>query len=539
MGNFKIPVPKNEPVFSYGPGSVERDKLKAAIESLKKTYIEAPMIIGGKEVKTGTKVEMTCPHDHKHVLGHYYQGGKAEIDMAIEAAAKAKPAWEKMPFAQRAAIFLKAADLLAGPYRYKMNAAAMLAHSKNAFQAEIDAVCELADFFRFNVYYAEQIYDMQPGNDPLTWNQSDYRPLEGFVLAVTPFNFVSIGGNLPTAPAIMGNTTLWKPASSVVYTAHFVMEILMEAGLPDGVVNLITPRGSDISKYVLPHKNLAGVHFTGSTGVFQGMWKIIGENIANYKSYPRIVGETGGKDFVMVHNSADPTEVAVGIFRGAFEYQGQKCSAASRAYIPKSMWPKVKELLIKYASEAKMGSPEDFGNFINAVIDKSAYDSIKEYIDYAKQSNEAEIVFGGKCDESKGYFIEPTLILTTNPHFKLMEEEIFGPVMTVFVYEDSEFDKILDTCNNTSTSALTGAVFAKDRAALIKASEVLRNAAGNFYINDKPTGAVVGKQPFGGGRASGTNDKAGSLLNMIRWTSPRTIKENFVPPTDFKYPFMM
>ncbi len=539
MGNFKIPVPKNEPVFSYGPGSVERDKLKAAIESLKKTYIEAPMIIGGKEVKTGTKVEMTCPHDHKHVLGHYYQGGKAEIDMAIEAAAKAKPAWEKMPFAQRAAIFLKAADLLAGPYRYKMNAAAMLAHSKNAFQAEIDAVCELADFFRFNVYYAEQIYDMQPGNDPLTWNQSDYRPLEGFVLAVTPFNFVSIGGNLPTAPAIMGNTTLWKPASSVVYTAHFVMEILMEAGLPDGVVNLITPRGSDISKYVLPHKNLAGVHFTGSTGVFQGMWKIIGENIANYKSYPRIVGETGGKDFVMVHNSADPTEVAVGIFRGAFEYQGQKCSAASRAYIPKSMWPKVKELLIKYASEAKMGSPEDFGNFINAVIDKSAYDSIKEYIDYAKQSNEAEIVFGGKCDESKGYFIEPTLILTTNPHFKLMEEEIFGPVMTVFVYEDSEFDKILDTCNNTSTYALTGAVFAKDRAALIKASEVLRNAAGNFYINDKPTGAVVGKQPFGGGRASGTNDKAGSLLNMIRWTSPRTIKENFVPPTDFKYPFMM
>jgi 1-pyrroline-5-carboxylate dehydrogenase len=539
MGNFKIPEPKNEPVYSYGPGSVERDKLKAAIEALKKTYIEAPMIIGGKEVKTGTKVEMTCPHDHKHVLGHYYQGGKAEIDIAIDAAAKAKPAWEKMPFAQRAAIFLKAADLLTGPYRYKMNAAAMLAHSKNAFQAEIDAVCELADFFRFNVYYAEQIYDMQPGNDPLNWNQSDYRPLEGFILAVTPFNFVSIGGNLPTAPAIMGNTTIWKPASSVVYTAHFVMEILREAGLPDGVVNLITPRGSDISKYVLTHKDLAGVHFTGSTGVFHGMWKIIGENIANYKSYPRIVGETGGKDFVMVHNSADPTEVTVGIFRGAFEYQGQKCSAASRAYIPKSMWPKVKELLMKYASEAKMGSPEDFGNFINAVIDKSAYDSIKEYIDYAKQSNEAEIVFGGKCDDSKGYFIEPTLVLTTNPHFKLMEEEIFGPVMTVFVYEDAEFEKALKLCDSTSTYALTGAVFAKDRAAIIKAGDILRNAAGNFYINDKPTGAVVGKQPFGGGRASGTNDKAGSLLNMIRWTSPRTIKENFVPPKDFKYPFMM
>jgi 1-pyrroline-5-carboxylate dehydrogenase len=539
MGNFKIPVPKNEPVYSYGPGSVERDKLKAAIESMKKTYVEAPMIIGGKEVKTGTKVEMTCPHDHKHVLGHYYQGGKAEIDMAIEAAAKAKPAWEKMPFAQRAAIFLKAADLLTGPYRYKMNAATMLAHSKNAFQAEIDAVCELADFFRFNVYYAEQIFNMQPENDQLTWNQSDYRPLEGFVLAVTPFNFVSIGGNLPTAPAIMGNTSIWKPASSVVYTAHFVMEILREAGLPDGVINLITPRGSDVSKYVLTHKDLAGVHFTGSTGVFQGMWKIIGENIANYKSYPRIVGETGGKDFVMVHNSADPTEVAVGIFRGAFEYQGQKCSAASRAYIPKSMWPKVKELLMKYASEAKMGSPEDFSNFINAVIDKNAFDSIKEYIDYARQSNEAEIVFGGKCDDSKGYFIEPTLVLTTNPHFKLMEEEIFGPVMTVFVYEDGEYDKILDICNNTSAYALTGAVFAKDRAAIIKAGDILRHAAGNFYINDKPTGAVVGKQPFGGGRASGTNDKAGSLLNMIRWTSPRTIKENFVPPKDFKYPFMM
>ncbi|NLI16147.1 MAG: L-glutamate gamma-semialdehyde dehydrogenase [candidate division Zixibacteria bacterium] len=539
MGNFKIPVPKNEPVYSYCPGSVERDKLKAAIETLKKTYIEAPMIIGGKEVKTGTKVEMTCPHDHKHVLGHYYQGGKAEIDMAIEAAAKAKPAWEKMPFAQRAAIFLKAADLLTGPYRYKMNAATMLAHSKNAFQAEIDAVCELADFFRFNVYYAEQIFNMQPENDQLTWNQSDYRPLEGFVLAVTPFNFVSIGGNLPTAPAIMGNTSIWKPASSVVYTAHFVMEILREAGLPDGVINLITPRGSDVSKYVLTHKDLAGVHFTGSTGVFQGMWKIIGENIANYKSYPRIVGETGGKDFVMVHNSADPTEVAVGIFRGAFEYQGQKCSAASRAYIPKSMWPKVKELLMKYASEAKMGSPEDFSNFINAVIDKNAFDSIKEYIDYARQSNEAEIVFGGKCDDSKGYFIEPTLVLTTNPHFKLMEEEIFGPVMTVFVYEDGEYDKILDICNNTSAYALTGAVFAKDRAAIIKAGDILRHAAGNFYINDKPTGAVVGKQPFGGGRASGTNDKAGSLLNMIRWTSPRTIKENFVPPKDFKYPFMM
>jgi 1-pyrroline-5-carboxylate dehydrogenase len=539
MGNFKIPVPINEPVYSYGPGSVERDKLKATIESMKKTYVEAPMIIGGQEVKTGTKVEMTSPYDFKQVLGHYYQGGKTELEAGIAAAAKAKPEWEKMPFAQRAAIFLKAADLLAGPYRYIMNGAAMLAHSKNAYQAEIDAVAELCDFFRYNVYYAEQIYNMQPGNDPLNWNQSDYRALEGFVLAVTPFNFVSIGGNLPSAPAIMGNTVIWKPASSVVYSAHFIMKIFKDAGLPDGVINLVTCRGSDISNYALKHKDLAGVHFTGSTGVFHTMWKTIGENIANYKSYPRIVGETGGKDFVMVHNSADPTEVAVAIFRGAFEYQGQKCSAASRSYVPKSMWPKVKELLLKYASEAKMGSPEDFSNFINSVIDKSAYDSIKEYIDYAKQSNEAEIVFGGKCDESKGYFIEPTLVLTTNPHFKLMEEEIFGSVMTLYVYDDAEFDKILDTCNNTSTYALTGAIFAKDRAVITKASEVLRNAAGNFYINDKPTGAVVGKQPFGGARASGTNDKAGSMLNMLRWTSPRTIKENFVPPTDFKYPFMM
>ena len=539
MGNFKIPIPQNEPVFAYGPGSPEREKLKAAIDILNKAYIEAPMVIGGKEVKSETKIEMTAPHDHKHVLGHYYQGGKAEIETAIGAAAKAKPDWERMPFDQRAAIFLKAADLLAGPYRYEMNAATMLAHSKNAFQAEIDAVCELADFFRFNVHYAEQIFDMQPGNDPSVWNRSDYRPLEGFVLAVTPFNFVSIGGNLPTAPAIMGNTVLWKPASSVVYTAHFIMKILSEAGLPDGVVNLITCKGSDISQNVLKHRDLAGVHFTGSTSVFHGMWKIIGENIANYKSYPRIVGETGGKDFVFVHSSANATETAVAIFRGAFEYQGQKCSAVSRAYIPKSLWPQIKETLSEIAAEVKMGPPDDFSNFINAVIDKSAYESIKVYIDYAQKSNEAEIVFGGKCDDAKGYYIEPTLVVTPNPHFKLMEEEIFGPVMTVYVYDDADYEKTLELCNNTSTYALTGSIFSKDRQAVIKASEILRHAAGNFYINDKPTGAVVGKQPFGGARASGTNDKAGSLLNMIRWTSPRTIKENFVPQKDYRYPFMM
>jgi 1-pyrroline-5-carboxylate dehydrogenase len=538
MGNFRVPLPKNEPVYSYAPGTPGRDNIKEAIDKLKKTYIEVPMIIGGQEVKTAAKVEMRAPHDHKQVLGHYYQGGKAEIEAAIAAAAKAKPSWERMPFEQRAAIFLKAADLLAGPYRYKVNAATMLAHSKNVFQAEIDAVCELADFFRFNIYFAQQIFDMQPGNDPLIWNRSDYRPLEGFVLAVTPFNFVSIGGNLPTSAAMMGNTVLWKPASSVVYTAHFIMKILREAGLPDGVINLITPKGSDISQHALKHRDLAGVHFTGSTGVFLGMWKIIGDNIANYKSYPKIVGETGGKDFIFVHNSSDPAEVATAIFRGAYEYQGQKCSAASRAYIPKSLWPQTKDILLGFAREAKMGTPEDFGNFINAVIDKSAYESIKVYIDYAQKSNEAEIIFGGKCDDSKGFYIEPTLILTTNPHFKLMEEEIFGPVMTVFVYDDADYEKTLKICDDTSVYALTGSIFARDRQAVLQANDILRHAAGNFYINDKPTGAVVNMQPFGGARASGTNDKAGSLFNMIRWVSPRTIKENFVPPKDFKYPLV-
>jgi 1-pyrroline-5-carboxylate dehydrogenase len=538
MGNYRVPMPKNEPILSYAPGTPERDKIKEAVDKLKKTYIEAPMIIGGQEVKTGTKVEMTAPHDHKQVLGHYYQGGKTEVEAAIAAAAKAKPAWEKMPFEQRAAIFLKAADLLAGLYRYEMNAAAMLAHSKNIFQAEIDAVCELADFFRFNVFFAQQIFDMQPNNDAMTWNRTDCRPLEGFVMAITPFNFVSIGGNLPSAPAIMGNTVVWKPASSVVYTAHLIMKLFKEAGLPDGVINMITPTGSDISQHALKHRDLAGVHFTGSTGVFHGMWKIVGDNVATYKTYPKLVGETGGKDFVFVHSSSDPAEVATAIFRGAFEYQGQKCSAASRAYIPKSLWPQIKEIIIGFAKEAKMGSPEDLGNFINAVIDKSAYESIKVFIDYAQKSNEAEIIFGGKCDDSKGYFIEPTLVLTTNPHFKLMEEEIFGPVMTVYVYEDSDFAKMLEVCNTTSEYALTGAVFARDRQAVLLANEILRHAAGNFYINDKPTGAVVGMQPFGGARASGTNDKAGSLFNMIRWISPRTIKENFAPPKDYKYPFL-
>lgn len=541
MGNFRVPVPKNEPVYSYAPGSPERAKLTEELKRLKNIQIDAPMIIGGQEITTSNKVPMTTPHDRKHVLGHYFKGGKGEVEAAAEAALKAKPAWEAMPWERRASIFLKAADLLAGLYRYEMNAACMLAHDKNVFQAEIDAVCELVDFFRYNVFYAEQIFDMQPDNpacDGAIRNRLEYRSLEGFVFAVTPFNFVSITGNLPTAPAIMGNTVIWKPASSVVYTARLIMQILHEAGLPDGVINMLTARGSDVGELILKNPNLAGIHFTGSTATFHTMWRVVGENIKNYKSYPRIVGETGGKNFIVVHNSADLHSTAAAITRGAYEYQGQKCSAASRAYIPKSIWPQLKEILINHAKEMKMGDPDDLSCFINAVIDKDAFDSIKSFIDYARNSKDAELVFGGNCDDSRGFFIEPTLFVTTDPHFKLMEEEIFGPVLTVYVYDDAKYDKTLELCDKTSPYALTGAIFARDKAAIDKASRVLRHAAGNFYINDKPTGAVVGQQPFGGSRASGTNDKAGSLLNMIRWTSPRTIKENFLPPKDYKYPFL-
>ena len=538
MGFYNIPMPKNEPVKSYAPGSPERKDLLKALADLKARKLEVPMIIGGKEIKTSETVKMVCPHNHSFELGHYYRGTAKEIEMAIEAAMNAKDAWENLPWEQRAAIFLKAADLLAGPYRALMNAATMLAHSKNVFQAEIDAVCELADFFRFNAYYMQEIYRMQPQSASQTWNYLDYRPLEGFVFAVTPFNFVSIAGNLPSAPAIMGNVALWKPASSVVYTAYFIMKILKEAGLPDGVINMVTARGSDVGNIIMKNKNLAGIHFTGSTGVFQGMWKTVGENIASYKSYPRIVGETGGKDFVFVHKSSSAIEVSTALVRGAFEYQGQKCSAASRAYIPASLWDDIKALLIKTVGELKMGDPEDFTNFINAVIDKSAFKDITGYIDYAKKSKDCEILVGGNYDDSKGYYIEPTVVVTSDPHFKLMEEEIFGPVLTIFVYPDNDFEKMLHVCNTTSPYALTGAIFGRDRAAVAKASKILRQAAGNFYINDKPTGAVVGQQPFGGARASGTNDKAGSLLNMIRWTSPRTIKETLVPPTDYRYPFL-
>lgn len=538
MGNFKVPIPKNEPVYDYIPGSADRAGIDKAIAELKSQKIDVPMIIGGQEIRVGNAIKITSPHDHSLELGQWYQGGKEQIELAIDTAMKAKKDWEFMPWEQKAAIFLKAADLLTGPWRYKINAATMLAHSKSIFQAEIDAVCELADFFRYNAYYAEQIFNMQPDNAKGIWDRLDYRPLEGFVFAVTPFNFVSIAGNLPTSPAIMGNTVLWKPASSVTYTAYMIMQILKEAGLPDGVINMVTARGADVGEYVLKNPNLAGIHFTGSTAVFQTMWKTVGGNIANYKSYPRIVGETGGKDFIFVHNSANVEEVATAIIRGAFEFQGQKCSAASRSYIPKSMWPALKEKILADMKDVRMGGVEDVNNFVNAIIDKSAYNDIVAYIDYAKEADDAEFICGGNYDDSKGWFIEPTIIVTTNPKFKLIEEEIFGPVITLYIYDDNDFEKTLELCDSTSPYALTGAIFARDRQAVVTASDMLRHAAGNFYINDKPTGAVVGQQPFGGGRASGTNDKAGSLLNMIRWTSPRAIKENFIPPKYFKYPFM-
>jgi 1-pyrroline-5-carboxylate dehydrogenase len=538
LGNFRVPIPHNEPVYSYAPGTADREKLVQAIAELKSKRIDIPMIIDGREVRTDNKVEIKAPHDHSLVLGHYYRGGQTEINKAVESSLEAWKTWSETGWEHRAAVFLKAADLMAGPYRYILNAAAMLAHSKNVFQAEIDAVCELVDFYRYNAYYMQDIYDIQPESADLIWNRLDYRPLEGFVFAVTPFNFVSIGGNLPTSPAMMGNVTIWKPASTAVYTAHFVMKILMEAGLPAGVINMITARGSDIGKLILKNENLAGVHFTGSTATFQTMWRTIGENIANYKTYPRIVGETGGKDFIFVHNSADVEETVTAITRGAFEYQGQKCSAASRAYIPESIWPNIKELMLKQAGEIKMGDPEDLGNFVNAVIDRNAYDTIVEYMEYAKNASEAEFLFGGDYDDSKGYFISPTVIVTTDPHFKTMEEEIFGPVITLYIYKDDAYEQTLHLCDETSPYALTGAVFGVDRRAVTLAEKILRHAAGNFYINDKPTGAVVGQQPFGGSRASGTNDKAGSYLNLIRWSSPRAIKENFVPPRDFKYPFM-
>lgn len=537
---FRINLPQNEPIKSYAPGSPEKAALKKRIEELKNQIIEIPLIIGGKEVKTGNMEDCVIPHNHKKVIGRYHKAGSKEVEMAIEAALKARDAWANMAWHERAAIFLKAGDLLASPFwRNTLNASTMLAQSKNVFQAEIDSACELIDFFKFNAYYAQQIYEQQPPHSPNgQWNKMEYRALEGFVFAVSPFNFTSIAGNLPTSPALMGNVVLMKPASSAVYTGYWLMKLFEAAGFPNGVINFVPGSGRQVGDPVMNSPYLAGIHFTGSTAVFQNMWKTVGNNIAKYKSYPRIVGETGGKDFIFVHKSANVKEVGTAMIRGAFEYQGQKCSAASRAYVPQSMWNSLKKFLINELSTIKMGDSEDFTNFMNAVIDKGAFETITGYIDYAKKAKDAEIIFGGNYNDSIGYFIEPTIIVTTNPKFKTMEEEIFGPVLTIYVYPTNKYLETLHICNETSPYALTGAVFANERDAIILADKILVNAAGNFYINDKPTGAVVGQQPFGGARTSGTNDKAGSYLNLIRWTSPRTVKENFIPPTDYRYPFM-
>ena len=539
-GIFSVPFPDNDPIRSYAPGTRDKEILKKRIAELKSEVLDIPIIIGGKEIRTGNTAECVIPHKHSHVLATYHKAGKEEVELAIEAALNARDAWAEMPWNERAAIFLKAADLLTTDFwRSTLNAATMLSQSKTAFQAEIDSACELVDFFRFNAYYAQQIYEEQPLHSPEgLWNRMEYRPLEGFVFAVSPFNFTSIAGNLPTSPALMGNVVIMKPASSAVYSGYWLMKLFIEAGVPDGVINFVPGSGGQVGNPVLASPDLAGIHFTGSTPVFQSMWNTIGGNIANYKGYPRIVGETGGKDFVFVHKSADVDVVATAIVRGAYEYQGQKCSAASRGYIPKSMWDELKEKVVATLKTVKMGDPEDFTNFVNAVIDKGAFDTITGYIDYIKNADDAEIVAGGNYDDSVGYYIEPTFVVTTNPNFKTMEEEIFGPVFTLYVYDDEKYEETLNICDKTSPYALTGAIFAKERSAVQLANKILVNAAGNFYINDKPTGAVVGQQPFGGARASGTNDKAGSYLNLIRWVSPRTIKENFIPPTDFRYPFM-
>lgn len=536
-----VPFPHNEPVLSYAPGTPERDKLRTSLTELKSIQIEVPLIIGGQEIRTGNLARIACPHDHSVTLGQYHKAGPKETQMAIDAAMAAKPLWESLRWEERAAIFLKAAELLAGPYRFLINAATMLNISKNPYQAEIDSACELIDFLRFNVYFAQQIYADQPlHSPPPIWNYVQHRPLEGFVFAIAPFNFTAIAGNLPTSPAIMGNTVVWKPASSAVYAPYYFMRLLQEAGLPAGVINFVPGSGAQVGDTCLNSPDFAGIHFTGSTGVFQGMWKQIGNNIADnrYKSYPRIVGETGGKDFIFAHRSAEVTALATGIVRGAFEYQGQKCSAASRAYIPKSLWEPVLAEIKAQCSRIKMGDVCDFGNFFNAVIDRNAFASITEYIDYAKAAPDADIAIGGGYDDSKGFFIEPTVIVTTNPKFKTMEEEIFGPVMTMYCYDDNDLEDALALCDTTSPYSLTGAVFAQDRSAISLIMKRLENASGNFYINDKPTGAVVGQQPFGGARASGTNDKAGSKQNLMRWASVRAVKENFVPPRSFEYPFM-
>ncbi len=533
-----VPKAYNEPVKEYRPGSPERAELKAVIKQMKSEEIEIPMVIGGERITTGEKVAIHPPHELKHTLGYYHKGGAEHVQMAIDAALKAREKWQHMPWEERAAIFLRAADLLSGPYRAKINAATMLCQSKTVFQAEIDAACELADFFRFNVQYMTEIYAQQPDSAKGTWNRLEYRPLEGFVYALTPFNFTSIAGNLPSAPALMGNVVVWKCSNTQVYSAKVIMDIFEEAGLPDGVINLVFVSGPVAGKVVMEHPDFAGFHFTGSTGVFQYIWKTIGANISKYKTYPRIVGETGGKDFVFVHKTADVDAVVTALVRGAFEFQGQKCSAASRAYIPDVLWDEIKTKLVDEVKSIKMGSPEDFTNFMTAVIDEASFDKLSTFIDKAKEDEEAEIIVGGEYDKSEGYFIKPTVIVTTDPHYVTMEEELFGPVLTIYVYEAEKWEETLDVLDNTSPYGLTGAIFGLDRYFINEATRKLTHAAGNFYINDKPTGAVVGQQPFGGSRASGTNDKAGSSLNLIRWVSPRTIKETFVPPKDYRYPFM-
>lgn len=537
-GFFKVPSPKNEPIFSYAPNTAERTALKAEIEAMRSSVADVPMYIGSEEVRTGNKQPLICPHDHQHILGYYHEGDASHVHKAIEASLKARENWANLSWEHRLSIFLKAADLSATKYRMKLNAATMLGQSKNAYQAEIDSACEWVDFLRFNVNFATQIYTQQPESSEFVWNRVEQRPLEGFVFALTPFNFTAIAGNLPAAPAMMGNVVVWKPAPQQIYAANVLMQVLKEAGLPDGVINLIYTDGPLAGEVIFKHKDFTGIHFTGSTKVFQTIWRTIGENIHMYKSYPRIVGETGGKDFVIAHQSANPKAVATALVRGAFEYQGQKCSAASRAYIPKSIWDETAAYIKADLQEIKMGGTEDFSNFINAVIDERAFDKIATYITNAKNSDKVTIFAGGNVDKSKGYFVEPTIILTSDPYYTTMCEEIFGPVLTIYIYEDDKFEETLDIVDNTSPYALTGAVLSQDRYAIELASKKLVNSAGNFYINDKPTGAVVGQQPFGGARASGTNDKAGSMLNLLRWVSTRTIKDNFLPPTDYKYPFL-
>ncbi|RKQ13866.1 L-glutamate gamma-semialdehyde dehydrogenase [Ureibacillus endophyticus] len=537
-GIFKIPTPKNEPGYTYAPGTKERETLKAELNRQSNIVVDIPVIINGENIKTDTVKQVVMPHNHQHVLANYSEAGEPELRAAVEAAMAAKESWANMPWEHRAAIFLKAADLISGPYRDLMNAATMLGQSKTVIQAEIDSAQELADFLRFGVDYANQVYQIQPDSMKNVWNRLDYRPLDGFVLAISPFNFTAIGGNLPSAPAMMGNVVVWKPATTSILANYYFMRILEEAGLPKGVINFVPSRGSQVSEIVLTDPRMAGFHFTGSTATFQTIWKNVGENIANYQSYPRLVGETGGKDFVFAHETAQVDKVVSNLVRGAFEYQGQKCSAASRAYIPASIWEDVKAGLLEQTAKLKVGDVRDFRNFMGAVIDKAAFDSITSYIEYAREAEDAEIIAGGTYDDSVGYFIQPTIIVTSNPNFKTMVEEIFGPVLTIYVYENEKLEETLDSVDSASMYALTGAIFAQDRTAIMHLENRLSGAAGNFYINDKPTGAMINQQPFGGSRGSGTNDKAGSVFNMIRWTTPRVIKENFAPTTDIAYPFM-